>query len=219
MSIANRLTYLNNVLDEMQKQWPNNRTVNIVCHGHSVPSGYFATPFVDTFHAYPHLLHQELKQRFPFSVMNVIVTGIGGETSLKGSERFVTEVLNHKPDVLTIDYALNDRGLSLDESENSWRKMIEQALQQDIKVILLTPSWENSYFLQNESWKDLALHAEQIRKLAEEYSIGLSDSYQAFQTYIDNGGDLTDLLSHVNHPNFKGHQLITQELSRWFLAR
>ncbi|MEK5235702.1 hypothetical protein NST99_08380 [Paenibacillus sp. FSL L8-0470] len=32
------------------------RTLNIVCHGHSVPSGYFATPIVDTFHAYPHLL-------------------------------------------------------------------------------------------------------------------------------------------------------------------
>ncbi|WP_342481353.1 hypothetical protein NST07_08230 [Paenibacillus sp. FSL L8-0340] len=41
---------------ELKRQWPENRTLNIVCHGHSVPSGYFATPIVDTFHAYPHLL-------------------------------------------------------------------------------------------------------------------------------------------------------------------
>ena len=26
--------------------WPKNRTINIVCHGHSVPAGYFKTPEV-----------------------------------------------------------------------------------------------------------------------------------------------------------------------------
>ena len=41
--------YLSPILDEMAIQWPNNRIVNIVCHGHSVPAGYFATPFVNTF--------------------------------------------------------------------------------------------------------------------------------------------------------------------------
>ena len=66
MSIANKLDYLDEVLCELQKQWPNNRTINIVCHGHSVPSGYFATPFVDTFNSYPHLLHRAIKERFPF---------------------------------------------------------------------------------------------------------------------------------------------------------
>ncbi len=54
----------------LQVDWPQNRLLNIVCHGHSVPAGYFATPVVDTFHAYPHLLHRELKHRFPFAVAN-----------------------------------------------------------------------------------------------------------------------------------------------------
>src|SRR3982751_3841278 len=66
-------TYLASLINLLQIPWPKNRTINIVCHGHSVPAGYFKTPLVDTFNAYPHLLHQGLKQRFPHAVINVIV--------------------------------------------------------------------------------------------------------------------------------------------------
>lgn len=116
------LDYLDPLLDELAAQWPNNRTVSIVCHGHSVPSGYFATPFVNTFEAYPHLLHRIIKERFPFAVVNVIVTGIGGEDSAQGAERFSEDVLCHKPDVVTIDYALNDRRIGLSAARHAWEK-------------------------------------------------------------------------------------------------
>lgn len=81
MSIADRSSYLSDVCKALRTHWPANRTVNIVFHGHSVPAGYFATPMVDSMNAYPHLLHAGLKQRFPFAVLNVIVTAIGGEHS------------------------------------------------------------------------------------------------------------------------------------------
>src|SRR5579859_8078950 len=67
-------TYLANVCAELSKSWPTNRTVTIVCHGHSVPAGYFKTPTVQTFDAYPYLLHRGLSERFPHAVINVIVT-------------------------------------------------------------------------------------------------------------------------------------------------
>jgi acyl-CoA thioesterase I len=73
MPIASQRTYLTNLIKVLKAQWPKNRTVNIVCHGHSVPAGYFATPLVQTFDAYPHLLHRLLKERFPFAVINVVV--------------------------------------------------------------------------------------------------------------------------------------------------
>ena len=64
MSVANPETYLADLCAEMRVHWPENRLVNVVCHGHSVPAGYFATPFVDSFNAYPHLLHRALKGNF-----------------------------------------------------------------------------------------------------------------------------------------------------------
>jgi len=180
-------------------------------HDHSVPAGYFATPFVDTFHAYPHLLHRHIKERFPFAVTNVIVTAIGGEISLSGRQRFDSDGLDHWPEVITIDYSLNDRGQSLQDVKANWSEMIEKSLARGNKVILLTPSWEQSYFQKNDQWKTLVAHTEQVRTLA--------DTFQVFQFYIDQSGDLTNLLSHVNHPNTKGHELIAQELARWFLAK
>ena len=97
--------------------------------------------------------------------------------------------------------------------------MIEQSLQQNINVILLTPTWDKSFLSKDDSWHSLIGHAEQIRTLADEYGIGLADSFRAFQDHISNGGELSDLLSHVNHPNLEGHRLIARELARWFLAR
>ena len=120
MPLPDKLEYLADVLSILREPWPENRTVNIVCHGHSVPAGYFATPAVDTFNAYPHLLHAGLKERFRNAVINVIVTAIGGENSSSGAERFERDVLCHRPDVVTIDYGLNDRGIGLDRATAGW---------------------------------------------------------------------------------------------------
>ena len=213
------IDYLQNVLDELEKKWPDNRVINIVCHGHSVPAGYFATPFVNTFHAYPHLLHRILKERFPFAIINVIVTGIGGETSANGALRFEKDVLTHHPDVITIDYGLNDRTIGLENSKTAWESMIVSALSKKIKVILLTPTWDQSYYAQDENWEALVAHKNQIISLAQKYQIGLADSFSAFSNYVAQTNDLTALLSHVNHPTHKGHELVANELGKFFLAR
>lgn len=213
------LPYLSELLDELARPWPGNRTVNIVCHGHSVPAGYFATPFVNSLAAYPALLHRLVKERFPFAVLNCIVTAIGGEHSVAGAARFETDVLRHAPSVVTIDYALNDRVVGLDAARAAWAAMIEAALARQIKVILLTPSWERSYFEQNDDWQALAAHAEQVRGLAAEYQVGLADSFEAFRRRVARPQDLVGLLSHVNHPSEAGHRLIADELGAFFLAR
>lgn len=216
MPRADTRTYLRELVVELSRQWPDNRTVTIVCHGHSVPAGYFATPFVDTFNAYPHLLHRLLKDRFPYAVVNVIVTAIGGEGSRQGADRFAGDVLTHRPDVVLIDYGLNDRDLGPAGAEAAWREMIEAALAAGSKVILLTPTHDVAAIERGERWEQLCAHAEQIRRLADDYGVGLADSFQKFADHAANGGDPTDLLSWTNHPNRSGHELVAAALVRWF---
>jgi hypothetical protein len=67
--------------------------------------------------------------------------------------------------------------------------------------------------------EELPKHADQVRRLAAEYGVGLADSDAAFQRYLASGGEVTDLLSHINHPNHVGHQLVVRELLRWFPAQ
>jgi lysophospholipase L1-like esterase len=213
--------YLIDIVHEMTRPWPENRAVNIVCHGHSVPAGYFATPVVDTLAAYPHQVLIGLKERFANAVVNVIVTAVGGENAEQGAARFVDEVLSHRPDVVTLDYALNDRRIGLLRAKNAWREMMDQALARNMKVILLTPTHDVlSQRTGEKSWsEELPRYAEQVRQLAAEYGVGLADSYAAFERYIQSGGHILDLLAHVNHPNRLGHQLVARELLRWFPAQ
>lgn len=100
--ITNQWNYLANLKTELHKEWPQNRTINIVFHGHSVPAGYYKTPHVNTLSAYPHLFLKRLKTIYPFAVVNVIVTAIGGENSASGTERFERDVLVHHPDLILL---------------------------------------------------------------------------------------------------------------------
>lgn len=213
--IANTKEYLIGLKAELQKEWPKNRTINLVFHGHSVPAGYFKTPVVNTLEAYPYQLLQELKSRYPYAVINIINTSIGGESSDKGAKRFETEVLVHRPDVLFIDYALNDRRIGLGLARTNWESMILKALELNIKVILVTPSPDQRVNI-TEPGNELELHAVQIRELAEKYGIGLADSYELFHQAVVSGDSIVTYMSQVNHPNAKGHLLIANEIMKYF---
>jgi len=212
---ADANSYLKPVVEQLKRDWPTNRIVNIVCHGHSVPAGYARTPEVRMLDAYPNRLHAGLCGRFPHSVNNVIVTAIGGEQSERGAARFEHDVLSLHPDVVTIDYALNDRAIGLERAEKAWRKMIEACIAEKIPVILLTPTADLKAKLDDAN-DPLNQHAAQIRRLAAEYNVGLVDSLEQFKKYVRDGGQLKDLMAQNNHPNRKGHELVAPELLKWF---
>ncbi len=214
-SVAGSSDYLSDVKTELRKEWPANRTVNLVFHGHSVPAGYFKTPVVNTLGSYPFQVLKKLKEQYPYAVINIINTAIGGENSKNGAKRFKRDVLIHKPDVVFIDYALNDIGLGPVKSKKAWKSMIKCALKRNIKVILLTPSPDQRINIL-EPDNDLEKHAQQIRELSEEMEVGLADSYSVFKQILKTGGNLSDYMSQVNHPNDKGNSLIADEILKYF---
>lgn len=214
-AIADRAGYLAEFRAAAEAKWPKNRTLTVVCHGHSVPAGYFKTPDVRSLESYPHLLRVELARRFPHAVINVIVTAVGGENSEKGAERFERDVLSLRPDVVLIDYALNDRGPGLERAATAWRGMIEAAQARGAKVILLTPTPDLAAKWR-ESGDRLQQHAAQVRGLAAEYRVGLVDSLAEFERFANEGGEVETLMSQRNHPNEKGHALVARVLAEWF---
>lgn len=213
--IASKANYLGKIKAEMLVEWPKNRTINLVFHGHSVPAGYFKTPMVNTLASYPYLVLKDIKSVYPLTVVNVINTSIGGENSESGLKRFEADVLTHKPDVLFIDYALNDRGMGLERAKIAWEKMIRLALEKNIKVILLTPSPDQRVDIKDDL-SILDQHANQIKELAKSFQIGLIDTYALYKNKVKSGSNLVDYMSQVNHPNEKGHQMITDEIMGYF---
>jgi lysophospholipase L1-like esterase len=216
--IADKTTYLSVVKQKLQNSCSENCIVNMVFHGHSVPAGYMefnqpARPLL----AYPNLSLQIVKGRYPYAAVNCITTAIAGENSVTGCARFLTDVMTKNPDVLFIDYALNDMNdnITFENARTSWGTMIQEALKRNVKVILLTPTPNLNVDIQ-DSQTILGKHAQQIRDLAAYYNVGLVDSYAAFKQIKQNGEELNTYMSTFNHPNEKGHQVVCNLIVEWF---
>lgn len=207
-------TYLDSIKTKLMKKWPNNKSVNLVFHGHSVPTGYTTRGVVDRLQAYPFRTLKKVNDYYPYSVVNSITTSIGGEQSEQGAKRFKEEVLSYRPDVLFIDYALNDRGIGLERAKSAWEQMIVEGLRYGTKVILLTPTPDLKEDISSEETK-LAKHSAQIRALAIKYNVGLIDSYALFKKLAEKQ-PLVGYMSQNNHINQKGHQFVADAIFEYF---
>lgn len=216
-AIASSAEYLDPIVSKMAEFTAGDRSLHIVFHGHSVPTGYYTGGRVQPFQAYPYLLWETLNKRYEDGSIQIITTSIGGENAERGATRFSNDVLRKRPDVIFIDYALNDRAIGLERAETGWRSMIEAALAAEVKLILLTPTPDTREALTDPT-TPLGQHAEQVRELAREYNLGLVDSYAAFAEYLASnpGVELNDLMAQGNHPNEPGHHIVADLLQQWF---
>lgn len=78
------------------------RAVCIVAFGDSITEGYeVSSGFVDIFRV-------DLRRKFPESELNVINSGRCGDTTFDAVERFRRDVAAHDPDLVTVQFGLND---------------------------------------------------------------------------------------------------------------
>lgn len=93
--------------------------------------------------------------------------------------------------------------------------MIKKAKKENIKVILLTPSPDQRIDYADTN-NELKKHSDQIIRLANENKVGLVDSYKTFEFLYPKKNKLKKYMPQVNHPNKKGHELIAEEIIKYF---
>lgn len=214
---ADKKDYLKELAEKLKKVWPDNESIMVACHGHSIPCGYMADNVTSPFDAYPHLFHAALAERFPHSVINVAVTAKGGENSLSGAKRFERDVLSHHPYLVTIDYGRNDMFLTGEQMRGAWQDMTQKALDAGCKVLLLTPAPDSGavYYAESERQLKDAEMSEIICETAERFCVGLAEVHGTFERLFNQGHKRSEYAASVNHPNRRGHEIIADCMMEW----
>lgn len=166
--------------------------------------------------------------------IHVINSGVGGSHTGRQSDhnlfkikhaldRFDTDVLAYKPDLVIIGFGTNDahidskvRGgksrISLDKYKDNLEYMIKRLLEQNSGIILITPNILGTKF-GNYQNNRLIQYVKVVRHLARKYKLGLVDNYKLFVKFQRRSGESYDsLMLDGMHPNDRGHELIAGEL-------
>ena len=185
--------------------------LRIVCFGDSVTGVYYHT---GGRRAYAEMLRLALRPIWPQAQVTTVNAGISGDTTVGALNRLQRDVLDHKPDLVTVMFGLNDMtGLPLKDFRRNLTTIIEQCRAAQADVLLCTPTSVIS--TQARPTSRLLQYCEAIREVGQRQNVPVSDCYAAFEA-LRAGDPLAWRLklSDEIHPNMDGHKLIAEQICR-----
>ena len=72
--------------------------------------------------------------------------------------------------------------------------------------------------LRDDGYHDIQSVMQSV-SLCDVVDIEVADSFEAFNRNIMVNSDLSKYLSHINHPTQAGHELVAEEIAKYFIAR
>src|SRR5690606_4798640 len=146
-----------------------------------------------------------------------------------GMDRFNTDVLAHRPDLVIIGFGTNDSYIDsklkngdsripLDKYKRNLEYFINNLKAIDAKIILIAPNILGSNYPDFQN-RRLLQYVKVVRELARKYGTGLVDNYKSFLAYGKRTGSFEELMLDGCHPNDQGHELIAQHLLSEILAQ
>ncbi|MBE5796676.1 MAG: SGNH/GDSL hydrolase family protein [Clostridiales bacterium] len=180
--------------------------VTIAYLGGSITEGAQAQPQATKCYAY--LSAQRFADLFmpDPSQLNYVNAGISGTPSVLGITRLEQDVLSKRPDIVFVEFAVNDSNQPLYQGvyESMVRKLIASETQP--AVILIFTFTENGYSCQP--------HMQQVGK---HYGLGMVSVRDAVQTQIILGKmKWSDYSGDYTHPNTAGHAFIADAIGYYF---
>ncbi len=201
---------LRKYVERTRQELESGADATIVCFGDSITAGYAVR------RGFPSFLLESLRQRFPDSKIEMINSGISGDTSQDGLSRLDWAVLSYEPDLVTINFGINDcvLGLSLEEFEMNLVVMVRRIRAgPDSEILLLS-----SQPLESPPYDQRVLdYYQTVERVAKEMNVGFVDVYGAWMKRVRVGMPLDSLiLPGLDHPNEAGYRIIAEELMSLF---
>lgn len=182
----------------------------IVAFGDSITAGFAVR------RGFPSFWREQLQQKFREAKVEMINSGISGDTSCDGLARLDWSVLSYEPDLVTINFGINDSvfDIDVDEFKENLTKMIRRIRAGPGSEILLlssqpleTPPYDR--IVQN--------YYRAVEDVAKQMDVGFVDVYGAWMERVRQGTPLSSLIiPGLDHPNEAGYRIIAEELMKLF---
>lgn len=201
------------------------RAVTYVAMGDSVTQGCMQVGVSEYDNVYHQVAKRGIERRYPGTVINVINSGVGGDTAEASRSRWERDVLMYKPDLVTICFGHNDA-----HGRQDGVIPFTQALgdlvgriraETEAEVLLMTPCMMTdrdneavaeehkpliAAFVQLAQDGILPMYVDAVRELAAKLDVPLLDVYPMWEQMARDGVDIAARLSNgINHPDTAFH--------------
>lgn len=189
-------------LKNLMKRAVNGESLVIGFLGGSITQGSLSsTPK----NCYAYLVYEWWKKSFPNAEFSFVNGGIGGTTSHYGGARAWKDVLCYRPDIVTVDFSVND-----DANE-----FFEETYEGTLRRLLAAPSAPAVVVLNNVFY-DTGKNAQDYHnRIADHYGIPHVSIKDTVYPDVESGKIVrADITPDNLHPNDKGHRLVADEICK-----
>lgn len=181
--------------------------LKVVCLGDSVTGIYYHTGGQ---RAWPELLNIALTRALPGCDVTVINAGISGNTVADGLARLERDVLVHQPQIVTINFGLNDLArVGMEQFQQGLQELVQRIRAAGATPVLCTPNAVIDTAGRPE--QKLQQLCNVIRDVAQQQQAAFCDIQQAglsLRTRAPHTWRLS--MSDAIHPNLDGHRLLAE---------
>ncbi len=192
------MTRMSDVFQKAQ----NGEDITVAYIGGSITEGYNA----GTTEFYAKTCTDLLQGYFPDITVTGVNAGISGTPSLLGNLRLERDVLSADPDIVFVEFAVNDGQEA--EYKNAYESLVRTLLTQekDIAVVLLFTVLDSGYTCQ-----------EHMSKIGANYDLPMISVHDSVYEEIE-AGRMTwqDYSNDQSHPNAYGHKCITDFVDNYY---
>lgn len=189
-------------LKNLMKRAANGESLVIGFLGGSITQGSLSsTPKT----CYAYLVYEWWKKSFPNAAFSFVNGGIGGTTSHYGGARAWKDVLCYRPDIVTVDFSVND-----DANE-----FFEETYEGMFRRLLAAPS-DPAVVVLNNVFYDIGKNAQNYHnRIADHYGIPHVSIKDTVYPDVESGKIVrADITPDNLHPNDKGHRLVADEICK-----
>lgn len=189
-------------LKNLMKRAANGESLVIGFLGGSITQGSLSsTPK----NCYAYLVYEWWKKSFPNAAFSFVNGGIGGTTSHYGGARAWKDVICYRPDIVTVDFSVND-----DANE-----FFEETYEGTLRRLLAAPSAPAVVVLNNVFY-DTGKNAQDYHnRIADHYGIPHVSIKDTVYPDVESGKIVrADITPDNLHPNDKGHRLVADEICK-----